>query len=723
MRRNQSARPPRRVRCFLPLIAGLAACGGALAQTALVTTTHTVVAADEPQAVEQTFTIPTAGTYSVTLTDLGAELSPSAPLASVAMAVTQGTALAGTPTSVTAPGTAIKISPTAATTYTVHVVGLPNTTVAGSGPFEVDVTDSSGNIVTDSSGNKLSWIDTLSPPATQPSGVGILSGTFTVSTSEVYTVSMADLYNSTANLQFAAPLENPGLIVVDATTGTVVAMLSAFGSTQTLQALSPGDTYRIVAYAQQSAAPGGLFGVSVGTAGSQVYGGVQPVGSVTLLQTSVSGTEKTSFSLAATGATLTLNNLAFPSVTLASAGAALVDASAQQVVAAVTTTGSVNYSAPSTSDAYQVYAYATPDTTVQEGAYTVTVQQGTAFPFSTAQAVISSSNSSTTSEFNLDIDIPSSGTYALTLTDFGYPDPLSAAALGVIQNGQLVNAISSASNFTATLSQGPATILAFGSEGAPQGQSTVGPGLMGIDLGPSAGGTPVLDVTEGVGAGFSSSSFTTTSAEEVGGTVADLGFPAALQSLNVAVTSGTTLIGDISAPESNGSIPQFMTTANTTYDVTVLAQPAASSSTTSQTEEAGTYAMGMYPSPVVTLSASSSTITSGGTVSLSWTATNATSCTASASPTNSGWTGSESPGGGPVTTAALTATTDFSLSCTGGGGTGSASVTVTVSAASSGGHGGGGSLDPELLLALAAILALRASASRSAAARARSGRP
>ena len=161
-----------------------------------------------------------------------------------------------------------------------------------------------------------------------------------------------------------------------------------------------------------------------------------------------------------------------------------------------------------------------------------------------------------------------------------------------MQDGLLVKSLNAAGNVTATLSQGPVTLLAFGQ--TPTGSS----GLIGVDLSPSAGGAAVFDTTEGIGTGFSSTTFSTTSAESVQANVSDLKFPEALENLNLAVTSGTTLVGTIASAGSSGSFP-FQATANTTYTVNVLAQPAAA--TNSEPESAGTYAMSVDPAPTVTL--------------------------------------------------------------------------------------------------------------------------
>ena len=77
--------------------------------------------------------------------------------------------------------------------------------------------------------------------------------------------------------------------------------------------------------------------------------------------------------------------------------------------------------------------------------------------------------------------------------------------------------------------------------------------------------------------------------------------------------------------------------------------------------------------PTVSLSATPTNVSSGGSAMLSWSSTNASSCTASG-----GWSGSE-PTNGSASTGALSATTTYALSCSGPGGSASQSVTVSVS--------------------------------------------
>jgi hypothetical protein len=82
--------------------------------------------------------------------------------------------------------------------------------------------------------------------------------------------------------------------------------------------------------------------------------------------------------------------------------------------------------------------------------------------------------------------------------------------------------------------------------------------------------------------------------------------------------------------------------------------------------------------PTVNLAASPSTVQTGANTTLTWSSTNATSCTASG-----GWLGSRATSGSS-TTGALNTTTIYALACTGAGGTANKTATVTVGAVSNG---------------------------------------
>lgn len=108
------------------------------------------------------------------------------------------------------------------------------------------------------------------------------------------------------------------------------------------------------------------------------------------------------------------------------------------------------------------------------------------------------------------------------------------------------------------------------------------------------------------------------------------------------------------------------------------------------------------PVPTVTLVASPTSVTSGGSSVLTWTTTNSpTFCTASANPSNAQWNGNESGAGSNVTITNITAATDFNISCTNPNGTSipaDATVGITASTAtinvSSNNTGGSWSITP-----------------------------
>jgi len=82
--------------------------------------------------------------------------------------------------------------------------------------------------------------------------------------------------------------------------------------------------------------------------------------------------------------------------------------------------------------------------------------------------------------------------------------------------------------------------------------------------------------------------------------------------------------------------------------------------------------------PTVTISASPSTVAVNGSVTLTWSSTNATSCTASASPSESDWSGQVTTNGSQPVTPVSVGTITYSLQCSGTGGSASESAPVTA---------------------------------------------
>ena len=107
------------------------------------------------------------------------------------------------------------------------------------------------------------------------------------------------------------------------------------------------------------------------------------------------------------------------------------------------------------------------------------------------------------------------------------------------------------------------------------------------------------------------------------------------------------------------------------------------------------------PAPTVTISVSPTSLTVGQSATLTWSSTNASSCTAS-----NAWTGSEAISGTMTVTPSAAGSLSYALACTGTGGTANGTAALTVNAAPSK-SGGGGSTGLWDLLALALLGAIR----------------
>lgn len=86
-------------------------------------------------------------------------------------------------------------------------------------------------------------------------------------------------------------------------------------------------------------------------------------------------------------------------------------------------------------------------------------------------------------------------------------------------------------------------------------------------------------------------------------------------------------------------------------------------------------ALSSMPAPTVALSATPSSVSTGQASTLTWTSTNADSCSSSGA-----WSGTKHPSGS-TSTGALNQISTYTLTCMGNGGSASASTTVTVSPA------------------------------------------
>ena len=90
------------------------------------------------------------------------------------------------------------------------------------------------------------------------------------------------------------------------------------------------------------------------------------------------------------------------------------------------------------------------------------------------------------------------------------------------------------------------------------------------------------------------------------------------------------------------------------------------------------------PAPTVTIAVAPTSITVGKSATVTWSSTNATSCTASGS-----WSGAEATSGTMSVSPSATGTASYALACTGTGGTANGAATLSVTAVPSGKSGGG----------------------------------
>lgn len=104
------------------------------------------------------------------------------------------------------------------------------------------------------------------------------------------------------------------------------------------------------------------------------------------------------------------------------------------------------------------------------------------------------------------------------------------------------------------------------------------------------------------------------------------------------------------------------------------------------------------PAPTVTIGVAPTSITVGQSATVTWSSTNATSCTASGA-----WSGTEAVSGTLSVTPSASGTASYALACTGAGGTANGTASLTVAAKPSGKSGGGGAMEQWELIALSLI--------------------
>jgi hypothetical protein len=282
------------------------------------------------------------------------------------------------------------------------------------------------------------------------------------------------------------------------------------------------------------------------------------------------------------------------------------------------------------------------------------------------------------------------GSYQATAADLQFPSQLSGLSFAVAQNGAIVqqSATATSLNFNATAGN---AILLVGAQ-TPSSGSASGNGLFDVNLQTTgASAQLVYDKTQSVSntaALFDAQTLNLGTSASFDATLTDLQFPAAFSNLALVISRGSQILGKIygggvfSFPGSTGS-----------YQLTFVATPAAN-------QQVGLYGVSIvFSVPVVTLTSSVASAATDTPITLTWSSTNASSCTAS----GGNWTGSKAAGGG-TEVIILSATTTYTLTCTGTGGVKAQSVTVTATPKASSSGGGGGALDASLLALLGVVL-------------------
>jgi hypothetical protein len=614
-----------------------------------------------------TFTVSESGNYTIAVVDLG--VSNQQPLGTLAVSVATSTASVAqfsAAMGVFSGASSKTVALTAGTSYTVQPLASAASGLQG-GSLSVTVTPQAGGTATfsDVGGNSDVWaVSAASAPANP--GESFLSDQFTVSTADTYTLTLTDQ-------NFPAGLSTVVLTVLNAADGSTVTSSPplpietpapvSFSAQFTLQ---PGTYDIFAAVLASSPTLAGLYSLQVtGSVAGVVYAKTEAVGALPAATAIAKLT-------AADTISLQLADAAYPAALNGLQGVVTEGAAVLQTIAAP---GS--YQIMATAGTPQLYVWATVGAGGQ-GAYAAYASDSTGTLLDTAQPVLDSTHFGYAFTPSSHIGADS---YTLGLNEYAQLPAFATLSAAVVQHAAKLaelavqQGLGAVTTFAAQA--GTLTIVVF-----PTLASGANDSLFGVDLASASTGTVVLNATQGVGALFSSSTFSIASSGNYLLQATDLQFPAALSNFYVILTSGQSVVAQILL----GGQTTFTVNAPGSYVLNVLTEPGSG-------QNYGQYGVNLSqpPAPTVKLSASPTSVASGATTTLTWSSTNATSCTASGA-----WSGSLGTSGSQQS-AALSAASTFDLSCTGAGGTASASAQVSINANNS---GGGGAIDARTLLAL-----------------------
>lgn len=663
---------------WLALGAGVPAGAATQLETSEVLAVNAEAAAQLPPSRD--FTLTAAGNYVVTLRDLGVPVALRgigdlgvAPLQSLQALITRGLETVAhveikyptDPNQALQPAT-LNFAGTPGA-YRVHVVGTIAAGEAG-GLFSVDVAPAGGGAAVFEAADAIASANGPAP------GQSVLRATFTTAAAGTYLVRALDR-------SFPSALDRRDVLVLRTSPTTTVVVDSRGQPFSTADVgtfnANVGDTYELIVIANAGADMAGLYGAIVqgGPSNSVIYSSENAVGQLPPAR---------DVNIASAGAhALTLADLEFPEA-LQSFSAAVIQGGTFAGSATGTAPGNLTLSAGPA----QLFVFATATAT---GALSASLAQGAQVDYADVHIVDASPDATTPAIYSFTSPQPvGAGGYNLTIEDLRFPSTLPSVKTAIIQGAAIVYDTDEVGSEPVTLQAGAVRVLVAATP-PPLSGATPGNGVFTLSLTSQPSNAAVLESTQGVGGLFFARQLNVPAAGRYDVALRDFEFPERLRTSWLAITRGTSMVGQVIG---SSSIQNLQLEAGP-HTLNFLGQPAANASY-------GTFGMKVADAvapPVVTFTAAPSSVTSGQTATLQWSATDATSCTASG-----GWSGTKAASG-TQQTAALIANTTYDIECVGPGGRDDASVTVTVNAATPRSGGGGGHMDPILLVSLVSLLA------------------
>ena len=376
--------------------------------------------------------------------------------------------------------------------------------------------------------------------------------------------------------------------------------------------------------------------------------------------------------------TLTVTDFAFPSGALGSLRAAFsVDG---EILAVATPTAPASVTVPAGATAAVAIA-ADPGALGSAG---VVIEDATSTVFESLVALQPVTDTNEVALVERRFNVPAAGTVTLTVNDFAVPAAFDAVSAIVVRDGATVITLNAegVADFEAT--PGEYFLSAFGSFAA-----TGSSGVLGVSV-TDAADAALVEASAAAGGQLQALQVTVTTSDTVTVTLQDLLVPAAFEAFNAIVTRGASLEG-----QALGGGEFTLDVVPGTYDINVISTPDAAGGYS-------TYRAAVAPlpdPPAVTLTSDVASVVPGGSVTLTWSAERASSCTASGDWSGArGMTGSE-------TISNLQANSSFRLDCTGPGGSEAAVASVTITAGQS--SGGGGAWPLSMLFLMVSLAARR----------------